>query len=320
LRIDCYKNIEVIRVCNSKNNFLYFTGKVFLQICFRKIKPSILISGDLKLGLFSALLIKFAFLGRLKLQVSIHGIPSSGKFSGSKRITALYFYILRVSLQAVDSIRVVSDSLATFAHEQLGANSSRVFVSPIPILYLPNFKDKRAQNPTIGLIGRLHAERGLLDSLEILELLAHSKPGIEILVIGDGELRNLVQEWAFRLKHQAKIQLIGEVSQTQLQQYWGKINILLSSAPNEGYGLSIREALISGSVVVAKNSTGAKALQDQFTDGVILFESTGDAVADLINLLNDMSSVKLCNNAGTIQESLDRISLSAVCRSWLRVN
>lgn len=170
-----YKNLDVVRVCNSSNNIGYFCSKVFLKITLGRIKPSILIAGDLKNGLFVALFLKLLNLGRFKIQVSLHGLPSIGRYSKSKKINSIYIKISIRCFLAVDSVRVVSDSLAEYAQAKLKIKHSKIIISAIPILVPPKFIDKRNADPVIGVVGRLHSERGIEDVIKILNPLVNAK-------------------------------------------------------------------------------------------------------------------------------------------------
>ncbi len=65
---------------------------------------------------------------------------------------------------------------------------------------------------------------------------------------------------------------------------WPRINVLLSTAPYESYGLTIREALLHGVPVVAKTSAGVRELASRFPKLVRLFEERTQATA----LINDL--------------------------------
>lgn len=311
-----YKNLDVVRICNSSNNIAYFTFKVFLKIALGRIKPSILIAGDLKSGLLVALFLKFLNLGRLKVQVSLHGVPSIGRYSKSKGINALYIKFLTCIILAVNSVRVVSDSLAEYAETKLRIKHSKIIISAIPILVPPKFIDKRNATPVIGVVGRLHSERGIEDIMKILNPLVNANSEVQVLIVGEGELRDRLQSWIDSSNFQKQVKIIGGISQSQLQQYWSQISILLSAAPSEGYGLAIREALISGAIVVARKSEGSQALYDQFKHGVFLFETNDEALCILRDILGGRKNFPINRAIGLIQRDADEISMRQLVRSW----
>jgi glycosyltransferase involved in cell wall biosynthesis len=311
-----YKNLDVVRVCNSSNNFVYFSSKVFLKIALGRIKPSILIAGDLKSGLLVALFLKLLNFGRSKIQVSLHGLPSIGRYSKSKRINAIYIKFLTCCFLAVDSVRVVSDSLAEYAQTKLKIKHSKIIISAVPILVPPKFIDKRTAKPVIGVVGRLHSERGIEDVIKILNPLVNANSDVRVLIVGEGELRDLLRSWVESSNFQKQVEIIGGIPLSQLQQYWSQIKILLSAAPSEGYGLAIREALISGAIVVARKSEGSQALYDKFKHGVFLYETNDEALSILRYILGGIENIPIDQNIGLIQREADEISVRRLVRSW----
>jgi glycosyltransferase involved in cell wall biosynthesis len=139
---------------------------------------------------------------------------------------------------------------------------------------------------------------------------------VTVLIIGEGELRDLLQSWVDSSNIQKQVEIIGGIPLGQLQQYWRRINILLSAAPAEGYGLAIREALISGAVVVARKSEGSQALYDQFKLGVFLFETNDEAISILTNILKGLKNIAIDQNIGLIQREADEVSVRKLVQSW----
>jgi phosphatidylinositol alpha 1,6-mannosyltransferase len=76
----------------------------------------------------------------------------------------------------------------------------------------------------------------------------------------------------------------GAVDSARLGEIWPRIKVLLSTAPHESYGLTLREALLHEVPVVAKKSAGAKELSSKFPNLVKLFVSPAEATALLITL------------------------------------
>jgi len=311
-----YKNLEIIRVCNSSRWTFYFIARVYFSILLRKLKPSILIAGDLKLGLYVSLILRFIFLRKFGIQVSLHGIPSVGRFSKNKRISDLYLRSLSVCFRAASSVRVVSDGIAEFAELELGVSAEKIIVCQVPITSWPVFLDKRNQEFVVGVVGRLHPERGIENIVRILTPLLSSNKKIQLVIVGKGNLGSLVQTWRDSSSFRDQVEIFGEVSQSELQGLWGRINVLLSAAPSEGYGLALREALISGAIVVAKKSDGAIALQREFETGIKLFETNKQAVQILTDLVTNLESQRIDPNIGLLQSETDRIALEKLALSW----
>ncbi len=311
-----FKNLELIRVCNSSRRTFYFIFRVYISILRRKLKPSIFIAGDLKLGLCASLILKLLLFGKFDIQVSLHGNPFVGKFLDSKWLSGLYRKCLRLSFRVVSSVRVVSKPIAELAQTEFGVNPEKIFICQVPITFQPDFLDKRMQCPVIGVVGRLHPERGIESVIQILTPLLSSNSKIRAIIVGKGELFSLVNAWRASSSFHEQVEIIGEVPQRNLQVVWDKINILLSAAPSEGYGLALREALISGAIVVAKQSDGTIALTEELESGIKLFKTNEQALEILQNLVNNLQTQQLNPNVGALQSETDRIALERLAITW----
>jgi glycosyltransferase involved in cell wall biosynthesis len=213
-------------------------------------------------------------------------------------------------------VRVVSKPIAELAQVEFGVNPEKLFICQVPITFKPDFLDKRMQYPVIGVVGRLHPERGIESVIQILTPLLSSNSKIRLIIVGKGELQSLVHTWSASSLFHDQVEILGEVPQRNLQVVWDKINVLLSAASSEGYGLALREALISGAIVVAKKSDGTIALKEEFKSGIKLFETSEQALEILYNLVNDLETQELNPNVGSLQSEADRIALERLAITW----
>jgi phosphatidylinositol alpha 1,6-mannosyltransferase len=134
--------------------------------------------------------------------------------------------------------------------------------------------DNSKKRVNLGFVGRIHQERDPLLWTEI----ANSLPDTPKLVVGDGPLLSEMQR---KLKGG---EFTGAVDSARLGEIWPRIKVLLSTAPHESYGLTLREALLHEVPVVAKKSAGARELSSKFPNLVKLFVTPAEATAHLITL------------------------------------
>jgi hypothetical protein len=64
-----------------------------------------------------------------------------------------------------------------------------------------------------------------------------------------------------------------------LVEFYRKLNCLLVCAPQEGYGLSIREAVMQGVFVIALENKGTREARELFPESVYLFKTVDEAAA-----------------------------------------
>jgi glycosyltransferase involved in cell wall biosynthesis len=177
------------------------------------------------------------------------------------------------SLESIDRLLAPSHSTAE-AHRMNGITA--------PIEVLPLFSSVEAptepvsQHPRrILFVGRVTALKGIEGLLRVVAQM----PDIELLVIGQGELRPALT--AGYAKH-PNIRFLGKVEQHQLAQYYASAAaVVLPTLVPETFGLAVVEAAACGTpAIVAKSSGGAVELVET-TGGGLLYggdEELGAAI------------------------------------------
>jgi glycosyltransferase involved in cell wall biosynthesis len=110
---------------------------------------------------------------------------------------------------------------------------------------LPEDVGAEAEPPQILFAGRLSREKGILELVEAAR-------GHELLVAGDGPLRNRVQ------------QARGWVPRDELEQLYARAAVVACPSHREGFGVVCAEAMAHGRPVVASDVGG---LRDLVVDG-----------------------------------------------------
>jgi glycosyltransferase involved in cell wall biosynthesis len=278
-----YKNLEIIIVSRRVISFL-------LKVRFhRKIispAPSTLIAGDLVYGFISALLIKYPSRYGTRIQTQIHGDTYSSSTVNSLK-SFLRILVTRLNLYCSNSIRIVSE----FQIEELKRftrSETDFVVSPIPLNYKKISTNRLTNRSGIGLIGRIHKERGLDEFLEIMYNLQKRRISELVYVIGEGPGKKFLLKKLKNSDLDNSVVFLGHLTPDELCIQYARLKVMISCAPTEGYGLSLREAALSGVQVVARKSAGSIAASQDFGSHIHLYSSIGEA-SDLIveNLLKE---------------------------------
>lgn len=275
------------------------------QYCF--------VAGDIWLGGIYVLFLRFLYRTVSKCQISIHGIPN---FSSNFLIRRLKILIFRQLLSKVDSIRVVSQGLLEYLSKFGNVDTNRIFISPVPISLLNPYSGV-PKTLDIAVVGRLHPERGISEAFQILERLLDFDPLLAIQFIGAGSLKTEVEKWQSSLIKPNRVIFSGELLNPEVLEILSRSRVLLSCAPEEGYGLSLREALMCGAFVVARKNSGTRELQQQYPKTVFLFETPRKAIDEIMTILKSNNENLESLEIFTKQKSLDKISLLRLANSWL---
>lgn len=273
------------------------------------------ICGDNQISLLLGLLLKFRFKSSIRLQIQFHGDTYS--FAANKGLVgSLRVLMSRLGIRFADSIRVVSkfqvdeiERLSKYRHQEF-------VVAPIPINFLKLPKGLLESNFDVILVGRLHAERGTSEIVRILDALNQRSSDLRVGIAGTGPEERWMKSILGENHSGNSVQFLGLLNELELRDLYSRSKILLSTAPQEGYGLSLREAALSGLNVIAKKSRGAEEAVEVYGESIRLYENQDQAVKMIIETLIDPAQVSV-SALRNIQKSLDEKSVRSLVKSWL---
>jgi glycosyltransferase involved in cell wall biosynthesis len=150
-----------------------------------------------------------------------------------------------------------------------GIDKRKIVVIPVPIEVVtkPLVPSKRPR--TIGLIGRIHEDRGIWSFVELIKTLNKLDTDFKLLIAGDGPARDKFIQRLESVIAKNRIKYLGQISQGKLRSSWKSIGVLVSMAPVESYGRVLRESLLAGVPVWATTSSGVVDLLDSAEPGTV---------------------------------------------------
>jgi len=146
---------------------------------------------------------------------------------------------------------------------------------------------------TIGLIGRIHEDRGIWNFVELVKNLNRLDKSFKLLIAGDGPARD---KFLFQLESviaKNRIKYLGQISQGKLRSSWKSIGVLVSMAPVESYGRVLRESLLAGVPVWATTSSGVVDLLDSAEPGTVKVLDLEKNESDLHKDFESLQKVKV---------------------------
>lgn len=109
---------------------------------------------------------------------------------------------------------------------------------------------------TVGVVSRLEPIKGMDLVVPSFALAAKECPRLKLLVVGDGTQRNLMQQQANDAGLYGQVNFVGRKSQSELQDWYDMIDILLMPSRSEGFGLTAIEGMARGCVPIVSNTGG----------------------------------------------------------------
>ncbi len=223
---------------------------------------------------------KAGFVGRIAARLArvpvvlhtFHGHVFHGYFSPAK--TRLFLLIERLGARLSTRIITISPSLREEIADYGVASRERIEVVPLGFDLEAFASQPRATGdfrrslniPTdaklVGAVGRLVPIKNIPLLLEAAALAREQNPGIRVVIVGDGELRDELQARVETLDLGEAVTFAGW--RRDLASVYADLNAVVISSDNEGTPASLIEAMATGCPVVATRVGG---VPDLITEG-----------------------------------------------------
>jgi glycosyltransferase involved in cell wall biosynthesis len=277
------KNERVITISKPTFNSYMFAKKAHKFIKINNLNVKLLVAGDPWEGYWSAYFLSKFLNQKIPIQIQVHGDIADPRWRRINYRNRIRYSFAKLSLPKASSIRAVTKYQAENLVNSFDIKRERIVVVPVPINVLGKPVTLKTDQPkTIGLIGRIHQDRGIWKFIKLVRVLNSSSKDLKVVVIGDGPSKD-----KFLLKLESvipknRIIYLGQLPESELRKAWKRIGVLVSMAPVESYGRVIRESLIAGVPVWAITSAGVKDLMDNCKKGEVklLDLSTSDTTLD----------------------------------------
>ncbi len=143
-----------------------------------------------------------------------------------------------------------------------------------------------AEEPVVGLVGRLVASKAPNDFLAAVAEASRTVPALKALVIGDGPLRQAAEAQARRLGIGARVVFTG--LRKDVPALLAGMDVLAFSSEREGLSIAMLEAMAAGVPVVATAVGGTPELIEDGVSGLLVPPRAPSALAQaLARLLAD---------------------------------
>jgi glycosyltransferase involved in cell wall biosynthesis len=211
----------------------------------------------------------------------------------------------KINYNLTDKIVVYSEGLVY----QLGLERYKDKILPRGARFVDTelFKTKKSiheRNNLVGYIGRLSEEKGVQNLIQAIPRVLEATKDVNFLIIGDGKLRNIAEEFVSKKNIKDKISLIGWIQHDELPDYLNKLKlVVLSSYNTEGLPNVVLEAMACSTPVLA---TPVGAIPDIITNsetGFIMGNNNPECIVEnVIRALNYPNLDEIVKNARELVE------------------
>lgn len=109
---------------------------------------------------------------------------------------------------------------------------------------------------TIGVVSRLADIKGMDLVIPAFNIARKNNSRLRLLIVGDGDLRSIMDNQRAESQYPADITFVGLKPQSELPQWYDRMDILLMPSRSEGFGLTAIEGMARGCVPVVANVGG----------------------------------------------------------------
>lgn len=197
--------------------------------------------------------------------------------------------------------------------EEIGCKKIEVIPNGVDLKRFKGLERKPHQGFIIMTIARLEKVKGieyLIRAFTRPGLLG--RPGLTLLIIGDGSERKNLEDLAKKLELEEKVKFLGEIPNEKVPEYLAMADCFVLPSLKEGFGIAVLEAMAAGLPVVASKVGGILDIVEDGKTGLLVEPGNPEEIAQAINKIYQNSALReqLINNAMAVLKYYDWENIS----------
>jgi glycosyltransferase involved in cell wall biosynthesis len=310
--------ISILRISKPTFNSFLFSIKSYRYIKSKNLNIKLLIASDPWESFWSAYFLNRFFSKKIPIQIQVHGDIADPRWRRINYRNRIRYSFAKLSLPKASSIRTVTKYQAENLVKAFGIKNEKIVVVPVPITVVSKSVALKSERPkTIGLIGRIHQDRGIWDFINLIGILNSSSKDFKVVVVGDGPSKDKFLHKLESVIPKNRISYLGQLPESELLQVWKRIGVLVSMAPVESYGRVIRESIIAGVPVWATASAGVKDLMDNCKKGEIKLLDLSKSDTSLDKDFKTLLKTKVGSNFSKRFVKENNTYAAKLAKSWI---
>ena len=314
------KNERVVTISKPTFNSYMFAKKVQKFIKSNNLDVKLLVAGDPWESYWSAYFLRKFLNEKFPIQIQVHGDIADPKWRRINLRNRIRHSLAKLSLPKASSIRVVTKYQAENLIKAFGIKREKIVVIPVPINILGKAIALKSVRPkTIGLIGRIHKDRGIWEFIKLVRILNISSKDFKVIVIGDGPSKDRFLLKLSSVITKNRIIYLGQLPESELSKAWKRIGVLVSMAPVESYGRVMRESLVAGVPVWATASAGVKDLINNCKKGEVKLLDLSKSSSSLGKDFNSLHKTKVSSDFSKKFIKENNTYAAKLANSWINI-
>lgn len=229
--------------------------------------------------------------GKKRIVYTRHGIGFTQEELATRGFFRKFFdlvvdYCVDKYIALTEYDRVIMSNVMRVKSEKIS-----VIWNGIDPLYADKYKYTKHQNPTIGVIARLTAQKGISYLIQAVPNMVKKYRNLEVLIAGDGEERARLENLAENLKVSKNIRFLGYV--TNAEEVINRLDVFVLPSVWEGFPYVLLEAMILRKPIVATNIFGVSEIIDNYRTGILITPRSPDSITEAVcALLSDRKKAR----------------------------
>ncbi|RXA21942.1 glycosyltransferase family 1 protein [Methanosarcina sp. MSH10X1] len=211
-------------------------------------------------------------------------------------------YLSNITRMISDRIILYSPNLIT--EWELSKYKNKVSIGHEHILDFNRFKLEKKYSDrelVIGYIGRFSEEKGIINFIESIPLILKEKPHLNVLIIGDGDLKNDIQMYLLRNGLENNVKLMGWICHEHLPTHLNSLKLLVLPSYIEGLPNIMLEAMACGTSVLATKVGAIPDIIIENETGFLMENNSPECIAkNVIRVLDRPDLDSVAYNARTL--------------------
>lgn len=313
-----HAEFEFVQLPVSRNNLPGVVYYVYRNIKAKNIVG--FICGDPWESYWISLLLKKMKFRNSKIQLQFHGDFASILWSKDSLRLTIRQNLIKLNSKSINSLRFTSKNQQASMLDRFKINCENQLVIPVP-LNIPSGNISRKETPQlrIGLVGRLHPERGLDTFIHFAQVIHTKYPEVQFEIIGDGQQKDWLETELIHRIPEWNLNFTSHLNGTEYFHALSELSVLCSFAPSESYGRAAREALALGTPVLAVHSAGMDELAQSLPHDTIHFLPTGLERQPILEAFEASIKTKVPGNLLNDFKVSNRKVVSDLIESWIEM-